>query len=84
MATLVRDGLELRYEELGGSGPMLLLPHLNFSWSDYLDLSPFTERFTVITASPRGFAHTSCCATISARRGSTLTVPTEFVTWPPI
>jgi pimeloyl-ACP methyl ester carboxylesterase len=29
---------------------------LNFCWPDYLDLSPFTERFTVITASPRGFA----------------------------
>ena len=59
MATLVRDGLELRYEELGGSGPLLLLPHLNFCWPDYLDLSPFTERFTVITASPRGFATSS-------------------------
>ena len=56
MATLVRDSLELRYEVLGGSGPALLLPHLNFSWPDYLDLGPFTERFTVITASPRGFA----------------------------
>jgi pimeloyl-ACP methyl ester carboxylesterase len=56
VATLVRDGLELRYEEIGGAGPLLLLPHLNFSWSDYLDLGPFTERFTVITASPRGFA----------------------------
>jgi pimeloyl-ACP methyl ester carboxylesterase len=56
VATLVRDGLELRYEVHGGSGPALLLPHLNFSWPDYLDLSPFTERFTVITASPRGFA----------------------------
>jgi pimeloyl-ACP methyl ester carboxylesterase len=32
---------------------------LNFSWPDYLDLSPFTERFTVITASPRGFAKSS-------------------------
>jgi len=59
VATLVRDGLELRYEELGGSGPVLLLPQLNFSWSDYLDLTPFTERFTVITASPRGFATSS-------------------------
>jgi pimeloyl-ACP methyl ester carboxylesterase len=55
VTTLVRDGLELRYEVLGGSGPALLLPQLNFSWPDYLDLSPFTERFTVITASPRGF-----------------------------
>jgi pimeloyl-ACP methyl ester carboxylesterase len=59
VTTLVRDGLELRYEVRGGSGPALLLPHLNFSWSDYLDLSPFAERFTVITASPRGFAHSS-------------------------
>jgi pimeloyl-ACP methyl ester carboxylesterase len=56
MATVVRDGLELRYEVRGGSGPALLLPHLNFSWPDYLDLDPFVERFTVITASPRGFA----------------------------
>ena len=59
MTTLVRDGLELRYEVLGGSGPALLLPRLNFSWPDYLDLGPFTERFTVITASPRGFATSS-------------------------
>ena len=56
MKTLVRDDLELRYEELGGSGPALLLPQLNFSWPEYLDLGPFTDRFTVITASPRGFA----------------------------
>lgn len=55
MATLARDGLELHYGELGGAGPALLLPHLNFSWPDYLDLGPFTERFTVIAASPRGF-----------------------------
>jgi pimeloyl-ACP methyl ester carboxylesterase len=59
VATLVREGLELRYEVHGGSGRALLLPHLNFSWPDYLDLSPFTERFTVITASPRGFATSS-------------------------
>jgi hypothetical protein len=59
VATLVRDGLELRYEVHGGSGPALLLPHLNFSWPDYLDLRPFTGRFTVITASPRGFATSS-------------------------
>src|SRR5579864_5374694 len=43
----------------GGSGPALLLPHLNFTWPDYLDLRPFTGRFTVITASPRGFATSS-------------------------
>jgi pimeloyl-ACP methyl ester carboxylesterase len=59
VTTLVRDGLELRYEVLGGSGPALLLPHLNFSWPDYLDLGPFTKRYTVITASPRGFAKSS-------------------------
>jgi pimeloyl-ACP methyl ester carboxylesterase len=59
VTTLLRDGLELRYEVLGGSGPALLLPHLNFSWPDYLDLDPFTERFTVLTASPRGFADSS-------------------------
>jgi pimeloyl-ACP methyl ester carboxylesterase len=56
---LVREGLELRYEVHGGSGPALLLPHLNFTWPDYLDLSLFTERFTVISASPRGFATSS-------------------------
>jgi len=56
MAVLVRDGLELRYEVPGGSGPALLLPHLNFSWPDVLDLDPFLERFTVVIASPRGFA----------------------------
>jgi pimeloyl-ACP methyl ester carboxylesterase len=56
VTTLVRDGLELRYEVQGRSGPALLLPHLNFSWPDVLDLGPFVERFTVITASPRGFA----------------------------
>jgi pimeloyl-ACP methyl ester carboxylesterase len=56
VTTLVREGLELRYEVLGGSGPALLLPQLNFWWPDVLELGPFTERFTVITASPRGFA----------------------------
>jgi pimeloyl-ACP methyl ester carboxylesterase len=59
MATLVRDGLELRYEVYGGSGPALLLPYVNFSWPDVLDLGPFAERFTVIAASPRGFAASS-------------------------
>ncbi len=59
MTTLVRDGLELRYEVRGRSGTALLLPHLNFSWPDYLDLRPFVERYTVITASPRGFATSS-------------------------
>ncbi|HEU5244645.1 MAG TPA: hypothetical protein VFU33_09600, partial [Gaiellaceae bacterium] len=55
MTTLVHDGVELHYEVHGGSGPALLLPHLNFTWPDRLDLAPFAERFTVITASPRGF-----------------------------
>jgi pimeloyl-ACP methyl ester carboxylesterase len=55
VTTLVRDGLELHYEVHGGSGPALLLPHLNFTWPDRLDLAPFVERFTVVTASPRGF-----------------------------
>jgi pimeloyl-ACP methyl ester carboxylesterase len=32
------------------------LPYVNFSWPEVLDLAPFTERFTVVTASPRGFA----------------------------
>ena len=56
MATLVRDGLDLQYEVRGGSGPGLLLPYVNFSWPEVLDLTPLTERFTVVTASPRGFA----------------------------
>jgi pimeloyl-ACP methyl ester carboxylesterase len=55
VTTLARDGLELHYEVHGGSGPALLFPKLNFSWADVLDLDPFAERFTVITASPRGF-----------------------------
>ncbi len=59
MTTLARDGLELRYEVHGGSGSALLLPHLQFSWPDVLDLGPFVERFTVIVASPRGFADSS-------------------------
>ena len=58
MTTLVRDGLELRYEVPGGSGPALL-PYLNFSWPEVLDLDPFLERFTVVIASPRGFAASS-------------------------
>ena len=36
MTTLVRDGLELRYDVHGESGPALLLPHLQFSWPDLL------------------------------------------------
>jgi pimeloyl-ACP methyl ester carboxylesterase len=56
VTTLVRDGLELRYEVSGGPGPPLLLPYVNFSWPDVLELGLFEERFTVIVASPRGFA----------------------------
>jgi pimeloyl-ACP methyl ester carboxylesterase len=63
MSTLVRDGLDLRYEVVGGSGQALLLPHLQFSWPDYLDLAPLVERFTVVIASPRGFAGSSRLAT---------------------
>jgi pimeloyl-ACP methyl ester carboxylesterase len=59
VTTLVRDGLELRYEVSGGSGPALLLPQLNFSWPEVLDLGPLVERFAVIVASPRGFAGSS-------------------------
>ena len=57
--TLIRDGLDLRYEVHGGPGPAMLLPHLQFSWPHLLDLSPLVERFTVIIASPRGFADSS-------------------------
>lgn len=59
MTAFVHDGLELQYEVHGGSGPALLLPRLNFSWPDYLDLGPFTQRFTVVSASPRGFGTSS-------------------------
>jgi pimeloyl-ACP methyl ester carboxylesterase len=59
MATLIRDGLELRYEVSGGRSPALLLPHLQFSWPNYLDFRPLVDRFTVIVASPRGFAKSS-------------------------
>jgi hypothetical protein len=37
MATLIRDGLDLRYE-VTGAGPALLLPAFNFRWGDYLDV----------------------------------------------
>jgi pimeloyl-ACP methyl ester carboxylesterase len=54
MATLTRDDLDLRYE-VTGAGPALLLPAFNFRWGDYLDVGLFARRFTVVTASPRGF-----------------------------
>ena len=54
VATLTRDGLDLRYE-VTGSGPALLLPAFNFRWGDYLDIGLLAGRFTVVTASPRGF-----------------------------
>ena len=54
MATLIRDGLDLRYE-VAGAGPALLLPAFNFRWGDYLDVGLLARRFTVVTASPRGF-----------------------------
>ena len=54
MATLTRDGLDLRYE-VAGSGPALLLPEFNFRW-DHLDVGLLTGCFTVVIASPRGFA----------------------------
>jgi pimeloyl-ACP methyl ester carboxylesterase len=56
VTTLLRNGVELRYEVRGESARTLLLPYLNFSWPDVLDLDPFVERFTVVIASPRGFA----------------------------
>jgi pimeloyl-ACP methyl ester carboxylesterase len=59
MATLTRDGLDLRYE-VTGSGPALLLPKFNyFRWEDYLDVGLLAGRFTVVTASPRGFGASS-------------------------
>lgn len=66
MATLAHDGLELRYE-VTGAGPALLLPHFNFSW-ELLNLGPFTERFTVVVASPRGFAGSSRLAADASYR----------------
>lgn len=55
----MRDGLNLRYDVVGGPDRALLLPHLQFSWPDYLDLTPLAERFTVVIASPRGFANST-------------------------
>jgi pimeloyl-ACP methyl ester carboxylesterase len=56
VATLTRDGLDLHYEVIG-SGPALLLPKFNYSrWGRYLDLGLLAGRFTVVIASPRGFA----------------------------
>ena len=72
MTTLVRDGLELQYEVRGGSGPGLLLPYVNFSWPEVLDLAPFTERFTVVTASPRGFAKSGRLAAVAEYRADDL------------
>ena len=43
----------------GESARALLLPYVNFSWPDVLNLDPFVERFTVVIASPRGFAASS-------------------------
>jgi pimeloyl-ACP methyl ester carboxylesterase len=54
VTTLTHDGLDLRYE-VTGSGPALLLPAFNFRWGDYLDVGLLAGRFTVVTASPRGF-----------------------------
>ena len=54
VATLTRDGVDLRYE-VTGSGPAILLPALNFRWADYLDIGLLAGCFTVVTASPRGF-----------------------------
>jgi pimeloyl-ACP methyl ester carboxylesterase len=55
MATLSRDGLDLHYE-VTGSGPALLLPKFNYArWDRYLDVGLLAGRFTVVTASPRGF-----------------------------
>ena len=54
VTTLTRDGLDLRYE-VTGLGPALLLPAFNFRWGDYLDIGLLAGRFTVVTASPRGF-----------------------------
>jgi pimeloyl-ACP methyl ester carboxylesterase len=54
VTTLTRDGLDLRYG-VTGSGPALLLPAFNFRWGDYLNVGLLAGRFTVVTASPRGF-----------------------------
>ncbi len=59
MATLTRDGLDLHYE-VTGSGPALLLPKFNYArWDRYLDVGLLARRFTVVVASPRGFAASS-------------------------
>jgi len=62
VATLTRDGLDLDYE-VTGSGPALLLPKFNyFRWDRYLDVGLLAGRFTVVTASPRGFMASSWLA----------------------
>ncbi len=59
MATLSRDGLDLDYD-VSGSGPGLLLPKFNYArWDRYLDVGLLARRFTVVTASPRGFGASS-------------------------
>ena len=56
MAILARDGIDLHYE-VTGSGPALLLPNFNYvRWDNYLNVGLLASRFTVIIASPRGFA----------------------------
>jgi pimeloyl-ACP methyl ester carboxylesterase len=49
------------------------LPHLNFSW-ELLNLDPFTKRFTVIVASPRGFAASARLGTDAGYRVADLAV----------
>ena len=67
MATLIRDGLDLRFETTG-TGPALLLPAFNFRWGDYLDVGLLAGRFTVVTASPRGFGASGRLAAAASYR----------------
>jgi pimeloyl-ACP methyl ester carboxylesterase len=69
MATLIRDDLDLRYE-VTGAGPALLLPAFNFRWGDYLDVGLLTGRFTVVTASPRGFGASGVSTTAPRSRST--------------
>lgn len=52
---LVIDHLAIYYE-VHGTGPVILVPWCNFAWSS-LDLDLFTDRYTVVVASPLGFGH---------------------------
>ncbi|GEA86926.1 alpha/beta fold hydrolase [Cellulomonas cellasea] len=68
MPVLVRDGLRLAYEITGGGAP-LLLPLCNFRWTDAV-VERLARSFTVVIASPRGFAGSDRLSLARASGGS--------------